>query len=126
MRDLVKGNIEMPHAERAAKEAPMHSRWRHHLGRRLFAITCLLLTGLFALQLLHVGSTSSSLASDLSPGWDNPTGFFSRLKWRGSGLRWRVQRSLEDTFPAGEWGLILKMSFCAVAAAVFLRGPQRI
>ena len=124
MRYLVKGDSGVTCPDAREEGRLSHRRFRRRLFYRFVAILCALLAGMFAWQLFSPASRHSVSVSATE--WDSPASVFSMFKSCVLGVGWQVRSGLQDALPFGNLAIILKMAFCAVAAAVFLRGPRNV
>ncbi len=125
MRYLVKGDCGIGYIDPAEQETAIRRRaWRLRV-RRLIAFLCLLLMGLFAVQLIRANHSAEQTRVGPSLEWDSPPSVLSWLRWQLGGIGSQVQNGMRDALPFGNLSVIFKMALCAVAGAVFLRGPQR-
>ncbi len=125
MRYLVKSDCGNSLADQLNPEAV--SRLRKRRGMRLLiAVCCVALTAFFGRQLLESGGFSNYASLVPRPEWDNPSSVALWLRWCTTGLCVQLRNSIEQAIPLGNLGTIVKMAVCAVAAAVFLRGPHKI
>lgn len=125
MRYLVKGDCGIGCIDPDRQVAALRRRARRLWVRRVIACLCLLLMGFFAVQLFRANESAEQVVVGPSLEWDSPASVISWLRWQLSGIGSQVRNGIQDALPFGNLSVIFKMAFCAVAAAVFLRGPQR-
>lgn len=125
MRYMVKGDGGISLSSQKNPEETARLR-RRRLFRQLLAVCCVALTAYFGRQFMEAGGFSNYADLVPRPEWDSPSSVVSWLRWCLTGLSFQVRNSIEQAIPLGDFGIILKMAICAVAAAVFLRGPRRV
>lgn len=125
MRSLVKGDCGVPYSDPSDQQRDKRRRrWRRSV-RRTIALLCLILAGFFVVQLFKNAGLSDSMSSAASPEWDSPSSVLSWLRWNFGNVGWQIRNEIKGAVPFGNLAVILKLACCAVAAAVFLRGPNR-
>jgi hypothetical protein len=124
MRYLIKGDCGIPLTDPTTPQSN-HPAWRRNLGRRILAILCLILAGHFGLQFLQNGLLSDHNAMAFTPEWDDPAATFAWFLGHLNGWAWQLRSGVNGALPPGNYGLILKMALCAVAAAVFVHSPRK-
>ena len=126
MRYLVKGDCGIPCDDPSDNDRGKRPRrWRSSVHRAI-ALLCLILAGFFVLQLFRDAAVTNSVSPAASPEWDNPS---SVLSWARSNLNnvgWQIRNEIKGAVPFGNLAVMLKLACCAVAAAAFLRGPNKI
>ena len=121
MRYLVKGDCSIPCTNLSDVQLGTRRHARRSRVRRVIALLCLALAGFFVIQL--VGNVGGS--SPISPEWDSPSSVLAWLRWSFGHIGYQIRNEIKGTVPFGNLGVILKLACCAVAAAVFLRGPSQ-
>jgi hypothetical protein len=125
MRSLVKGDCGIPCSDPSQEQPGTRRRaWRRAV-RRVIALLCMILAGFFMVQLFKNAGVSNSMSSAASPEWDSPSSVFSWLRWNVNSIGLQFRNEIKGAIPFGNLAVILKLACCAVAAAVFLRGPNR-
>jgi hypothetical protein len=91
--------------------------------RRIIALLCLILAGFFVFQLFSDADPYLAVAS---PDWSSPSSVCSWFRWRLCSVGLQIRNEVKGAVPFGNLGVIVKLACCAVAAAVFLRGPNKV
>lgn len=125
MRYLVKGDSGIPCLDPTEEQIAVRRRARRCFVRRAIALLCVMLAGFFAIQLFKNGGLSDSSMAASAPEWDSPSSVLAWLRSNLSSVRWQVRNEIKGAVPFGNLAIILKLAFCSVAAAVFLRVPSR-
>ena len=125
MRSLVKGDCGIPCCDPDVEQRATRQRTRRSWVRRVIALLCMMLASFFAIQLFKNAGPSDSVSFDASPDWTNPSSVLSWLRWNLSNVGLQIRNEIKGAVPFGNLAIILKLACCAVAAAVFLRGPNR-
>jgi hypothetical protein len=87
----------------------------------VIAVLCIVLASFFIIQLFR----NVGVSSPVSPEWDSPSSVISWLRWNLNSVGWQIRNEFKGSVEFGNLAVILKLACCAVAAAVFLRGPSR-
>jgi peptidoglycan/LPS O-acetylase OafA/YrhL len=123
MRSIVKGDCGLSFPDPSDESRIQRNRiWRNRV-RRVIALLCLVLAGFLVYELFN---DSDPMSSAMSPEWDNPSSVFSWFRWKLSSVGWRLRNEIKGAVPFGNLAVIVKLACCAVAAAVFLRGPNKV
>ena len=126
MRYLVKGDCGIPCADPSdAKRGVRRRGWRNSV-RRVIVLLCLVLAGFFVIQLFRNAGLSNSMSPVASPEWDSPSSVLSWLRWNLINVGWQIRNEIKGAVPFGNLAVIVKLACCAVAATVFLRGPNKV
>jgi len=91
--------------------------------RRVIALLCLVLAGFFVVQLFKNAGGSNSISA--SPEWDSPSSILAWLRWNLNSIGLQIRNEFKGAVPFGNLAVIFKLACCAVAAAIFLRMPNR-
>jgi len=126
MRYLVKGDCGIPCLDPSEKQHGARRRARQSSVRRVIALLCIVLAGFFVIQLFRNAGLSNSMSPAASPEWDSPSSVLSWLRWNFGNVGWQIRNEIKGAVPFGNLAVILKLACCGVAAAVFLRGPDRM
>jgi hypothetical protein len=121
MRSLIK-NSDLPECPEATGADECRHAQRRHVVRRLITLGCIGLATWVAFQFLRGEFGNGPVAA---PEWTDPAAVFSSLRGRILALNYQFREAVGGALPSGDFGLIIKVAVCAVAAAVFLRSPRR-
>lgn len=121
MRYLVKGDCGLPCTDPSTVQRAVRRRTRRGSVRRVIALLCIVLASIFIIQLFR----NAGVSSPVSPEWESPSSIIFWLRWNLNSVGCQIRNEVKGAVPFGNLAVILKLACCAVAAAVFLRGPSR-
>ena len=124
MRSMVKGDCGMQCSDPSADQPGARRRAFRRFVRRVIALLCLVLAGFFVVQLFKNAGGSNSVSA--SPEWDSPSSIFAWLRWNLNSIGLQIRNEFKGAVPFGNLAVIFKLACCAVAAAIFLRMPNRV